>query len=272
MRARGSAVQVCGEVERTERDLFLSGKRQGLRVDDIGGAVLFSCRQIPAAMFNYATGVSSRSADLNGLLDEIEGFYAWLNLPPRIAITPLSQPRDLRSRLLKRGYRKSSTSDVMIVEGQAAWGRPRPGVKVRPVRRGEVEAFSSIFNTAFKIRANLRRAFARFWRSTVFESDPRLRIYLATLEDKPAGIGMIFFGEKAAGLYSVATQPGRRGRGVATDLVSQAVQDAFNSEAMFIYLYASRRSRARTMYRSLGFTPKYTRSVYSLDRSINRVA
>ena len=272
MRARGSAVQVCREVERTERDLFLSGKRQGLRVDDIGGAVLFSCRQVPAAMFNYATGISSRPADLNGLLDEIEGFYARLNLPPRIAITPLSRPIDLRSRLLKRGYAESSTSDVMIVESLAARRRPRTGVKVRPLRRGQVEAFSTIFNTAFKIRASLRGAFARFWRSAVFESDPRLRIYLATLEDKPAGIGMIFFGEKAAGLYSVATQPGRRGRGVATDLVSQAVQDAFNSEAMFIYLYASRRSRARTMYRSLGFTPKYTRSVYSLHRSINRVA
>lgn len=268
MRAPESAVHVCREVERTERDLFSSGKRQGLRVDDIRGAVLFSCREIPLGTFNYASGISAGPAGIDELLDKIEDFYARLGLSTRVAITPLSRPRDLRSRVLKRGYRRSSTSDVMIIDGDVAPRRRRAGLGVRLVRKGQVEAFSSIFNSALKIPTSLRGAFTRFWRSAVSYPDPRLRIYLAAFEEDPAGVGLIFIGEEAAGIYFVATQPGHRGRGVATSLVSQAVHDAFASSCTFVYLYASRRSGARSMYRSLGFASKYVRAVYSLRPSI----
>ena len=268
MRAPEPVVHVCREVERTERDLFLSGKRQGLRVDDIGGAVLFSSREIPVGTFNYATGISAGSAGIDELLDKIEDFYARLGLPTRVAITPLSQPRDLSSRLLKRGYRQSSTSDVMIIDGDAAPQRSRADLKVRLVRKGQVEAFSSIFNSALRIPTSLRGAFTRFWRSAVSYSDPRLRIYLAAFEEEPVGVGLIFIGEEAAGIYFVATQPRHRGTGVAADLVSQAVQDAFASSSTFVYLYASRRAGARSMYRSLGFASKYVRALYSLRPSI----
>lgn len=267
MRGLGSIIQVCSAVERTELDFFLSGEKQGLRVDKMGGAVLFSCLHIPVGMLNYATGVSTRSTDLDELLDKIEDFYTRLNVPPRIAITPLSRPRDLPSRLLRRGYRESSVSDVMTIDSEVTRWETRSDVKVRAVRRGQVEAFSSIFNRAFKIPTNLRGAFARFWRSAVFDSDPRLRIYLATIRGKPAGVGLIFIERQAAGLYSVATKPECRGRGGATKLISQAVQDALTSKAKFVYLYASRRSRTSEKYRSLGFTSRYVRAVYSLCQS-----
>jgi len=260
-------VQLCREIERTERDLILSGKKQGLRFRDIGGAVLFFCRHIPAGMFNYATGISSKPAGVNELLGKIEDFYARLNVPPRVVITPLSRPRDLRSRLLKRGYKESSKSDVMIIGSEARQRKTRSDMKARPVLGGQVEAFSSIFNSAFRIPLGLKGAFTRFWRSAVFDSDRRLGIYLATLDREPVGIGLIFVGERAAGLYCVATKPGCRHRGVAANLVSQAVQNAFTSKAKFVYLYASRGGNARKMYRSLGFSSKYVRSVYSLDLS-----
>jgi len=249
--------------------LFLSGKRQGLRVDEIGGAVLFSCSHIPVGMLNYATGVSARSADLDELLDKIEDFYTGLNVPPRIAITPLSRPRDLPSRLLRRGYKESSISDVMIVDSEVTRRETRSDVKVRVVQRGQVEAFSSIFNRAFKIPTNIREAFTRFWRSAVFDPDPKLRIYLATIGGKPAGVGLIFIGRQAAGLYSVATKPECQGKGVATNLTSQAVQDALASKAKFVYLYSSRSSGASAKYRSLGFTSRYVRAVYSLCPSVS---
>jgi len=267
MRGPESIIHVCSEVERTEQDFFLSGERQGLRVDEIGGAVLFSCSHIPVGMLNYATGVSTRSADLDELLDKIEDFYTRLNVLPRIAITPLSRPKDLSSRLLRRGYKESSISDVMIIDSEVTRRATRSDVKVWLVQGGQVEAFSSIFNNAFKIPADLRGAFARFWRSTVFDSDPRLRIYLATLKGKPAGVGLIFIEKQAAGLYSVATKPESQGKGVATNLTSQAVQDAFTSKAKFVYLYASRKSGTSEKYRSLGFTSRYLRAVYSFRPS-----
>ena len=92
-----------------------------------------------------------------------------------------------------------------------------------------------------------RRVAAREARS------PDCRLYLAQVDDQPVGACQLFSHAGWGLIDSVITHPQFRRRGIASQLVAQAVQDSQNSGNALTYLYTERESAGERLYRRLGF-------------------
>lgn len=77
-----------------------------------------------------------------------------------------------------------------------------------------------------------------------------LTSYVGWLGRAPAGAALVHLDDRGAGLYWVATVPSARRRGVATAVLTRALEDA-RTNADFAWLQAS--SVGRPLYERLGF-------------------
>jgi predicted GNAT family acetyltransferase len=65
-------------------------------------------------------------------------------------------------------------------------------------------------------------------------------------------------------IYTVATAPEYRKKGVATALVNRAIADSLSIGSKMLYLLAGRGSDAEKLYEKLGFEAKFSRRLYEL--------
>jgi GNAT superfamily N-acetyltransferase len=86
------------------------------------------------------------------------------------------------------------------------------------------------------------------WHGPDVLTDPRLRMWVGRLDDRPVAVAMAFADAGVLGIYGVATIPMARRRGYATALTAHAVSSAPELPAV---LQPSR--MAEPLYRRLGF-------------------
>ena len=95
----------------------------------------------------------------------------------------------------------------------------------------------------------------RFWESVAAReaASPDCRLYLARVENQPAGACQLFSHAGWGLIDSVITHPQFRRRGIASRLVAQAVQDSRHLGNVVTYLYTEQGSAGEQVYRRLGF-------------------
>jgi ribosomal protein S18 acetylase RimI-like enzyme len=95
-------------------------------------------------------------------------------------------------------------------------------IEIRPVALSDLDAIDAIEAASFTVDRFPRRNLARALRSR------SAVLLLAECEEAPAGYILLLFrkGAKAARLYSLATAPSARGKGVAAALVDAGVAHA----------------------------------------------
>lgn len=94
-----------------------------------------------------------------------------------------------------------------------------------------------------------------FWRAVAEPEarSPDCRLYLARVNGQAAGTCQLFSANGWAQIDSVMTHPAFRRRGLATRLVSQALQDSFALGNTTTYLFTDNGGAGERVYRNLGF-------------------
>lgn len=147
-------------------------------------------------------------------LDAIEAFYRRHNVPPRLQYCPFADPSLLRL-LEQRGY------VLTLIGNMLACPLPRadaavapPGVHIRIAEPHEdglwADVLSRGLSTDFPLRQDVARSFFH---------EPRVLCLLAYVDGEPAAAAGLDPNPACAALFSAATLPEFRRRGVHTALI-----------------------------------------------------
>lgn len=196
-------------------------------------------------------------------LREAEAFYRLRGVAPRIQLSPASRPASLDGELAARGWRHEPGERVLwlALAGDApasdapaskapASEAPAPFVRVADAPGdGYLAVQEAVTPRAGRwapARADaLREAGLAPWHLTACDEAGRAAA---------AGLAVVDPRARLVGLFSVATLPEARGRGLASSLVREALRRAGAAGMDGAYLQVdARNASAERLYRRLGF-------------------
>jgi GNAT superfamily N-acetyltransferase len=211
--------------------------------------------------------------DLPAALAEVDRFYARAGLPAIIQLTPASRPAGLRVALDAAGYgADQGPTDVCVADlgdlAAAAAVRADAPAASRVAARAAVGASVrvALADTPDEtwLDACAAGGMAMFDRHRAASVAVLARIETptlyatATLDGVPVGAGRGVLDGEWLGVYSMATLPAARGRGVATAVIAALAGWATGLGAGRAFLQVEESSvEARRLYAALAFVPVY---------------
>lgn len=239
----------------------------GGTVEDRGNVVLVLNPNLPAKGFNFACKVDAGATSKEQVIDSVVATFRARELTPHFQLWSITRPSDFGVDLWQRGFQEDGELDVMVWKRPASVPWP-PGVRVRRVLEdADMEKAVEIVLRSFD--------FPLAWKDILLSSlasepdDVQGQTFLAEVDGRAAGAGaLVRTGDGIAGIYSVATLPEYRRRGVATAIslacieAHQGADGEANGEVLT--LQAAPGSQAKHLYERLGFETAYTLALYSL--------
>jgi GNAT superfamily N-acetyltransferase len=197
-----------------ERQSRLPGAGVSLRA--ITGAVLFAARTRPEVDWMNTAFVMGKLTP--PLVEEIVAFYREQGVRPRIeAVT--GEPD---------GFVPGGELFVLAVVPLSEGGTSGK-VEVRAVERNTFGQFVDVYVEAFG-REDIPRTDVETWFAL-----ENWRFYVAEVEGRPAGAGILSIHGDVAYLASAATLPGLRGRGVHSALLRRRISDAASAGCSVVF-------------------------------------
>lgn len=235
----------------------------GGQVEDRGNVVVVLNPDLPSKGFNFATKVDAGGTSKEEVIDYVVRVFRDHGLQPHFQLWSITRPSDFGVDLWQRGFAEDGELDAMV------WRKPKSlpapqGVRVRVVR-GDADM-------ALAVDLVLRGfGFPAEWKDVLLSSlaeDPdgvAGQTFLANLDGEPAGVAaLVRTGEGISGIYSVATVPEARRRGVATALSQHCIEAYQETNDEFLTLQVLRGSDAQGLYEKLGFETVYTLSLHTM--------
>lgn len=222
---------------------------------DVSGWIVRHTAQASTRRVNsvYPSRISE-GADLDELLEHVEGCYAGYCLPARFQISPASMPSGLDECLCERGYRREAPTAV-------EWSQCRDISLNRQTRAtGQVD-----------ISEDMSDDWARTYRCSL-ESDEDFGARLAVIDrikqpkalvsltenGETLSMGLGVFDTGWAGIFCMFTRPESRRKGYAHHVLETLAQWTVSKGGECMYLQVEEENvAARTFYRSRGFFPAY---------------
>lgn len=234
----------------------------GGQVEDRGNVVLVLNPQLPAKGFNFACKVDAGGSSKEAVIDYVTETFRGRGLVPHFQLWSITRPDDFGVDLWQRGFQEDGEIDVMV--WRRAAGAASRKVSVRSVV-GDADMATAV---DLVIRGF---GFPPDWKKVMLSSfseeaeDVSGQTLLADVDGRAAGVAALLrTGDRITGLYSVATAPEFRRRGVATALTLRCIESFQQSGDEVLTLQVQRGSDAQHLYEKLGFETVYTLSLYSL--------
>jgi GNAT superfamily N-acetyltransferase len=235
------------------------------RLEEVGLNALQTQRQLfyDGWLLRVSPGKAKRARSVNAhftsslpLADKIahcEKVYAARGIPALFRITPFVQPPELDAALAARGYEAHETTLVQVVrlaEAPDAVALPELEITSPPA-----DVFADAVATLQHATPTQRDAYFE----RLVDSPLPTRVLLAQGAGGVAGVGTVMLDDRLAGIFSMATDPAMRGRGVATALLGRLLAWAWDHGATHAYLQVDANNhRALAVYRRFGFATAYT--------------
>ena len=180
---------------------------------------------------------------VTALLDEV----AAAGLPYTLSVRP-GDAGAFAQLAIERGLAWADDLPLMLLETAAARRpAPVPGFGVRELAPAEVARHVAVAVAGFGFPAE---AFEQIANPDLLAVDG-YRCYLGELNGEPVATGISVTFGPLTGLFSIATVPGRRGRGFGTAITARAISDAGRAGSAWCWLQSS--PDGHPIYEGLGF-------------------
>jgi len=184
-----------------------------------------------------------------------ERVYRERGLPTLFRITPFVQPAGLADELAARGYRAFDTTHVQVMTLANPPDAREPVDGAIDIVAPGIERFADAVALLQEASPEQRDAYLERMRAT----PQALRMLLARDGDRIAGVGTVMLEDGLAGVFSMATAPGWRRRGVATAILARLLAWSWDHGARHAYLQVeATNAPALAVYRKFGFTTGYS--------------
>ena len=182
-----------------------------------------------------------------------ERLYDARELPVLFRMTPYVHPRNLGEELAGRGY---ETFDPTLVQ-VAPLDRPpeQPSCDGVDIVAPGIDAFADAVAALQDSTSEQRDAYHERMANT-----PQPARYLAAhCDGRLVGVGTVMLEDGLAGIFSMATAPDMRRKGIASALLARLLAWAWEHGASHAYLQVeARNDPALAVYRKFGFATAYT--------------
>lgn len=235
------------------------------RVEEIGLNALQTQRQLfyDGWLLRVSPGKARRARSVNAhfgstlpLADKIrycERLYEERHLPVLFRMTPFVQPAELPLALAERGYEAFDPTLVQVARLDA------PPESSDVVSVDVVTPTAAVFADAVAALQEATQEQRDAYYERLIASPLATRVLLAVMDGRPVGVGTVMLEDGLAGIFSMATAPDVRKRGIASAILAKLLTWAWEHGAAHAYLQVdAQNSGALAVYRKFGFATAYT--------------
>ena len=210
---------------------------------------------LPFPLFNSVMRARLPGDRIDALIDARLAECESRNVPMLWWTGPSTSPADLGARLDRHGFfLEASHGMAADLDGAVAIAASPDDrqISVEPVEDAATLAkWSRILCESFGAPQPFGDAFAELAASIGLGARSPFRHFLARVDGEPAATSSLFLGAGVAGIYDVATLPGRRKRGLGRLVTQAAMREARALGYRMAILHSS--PLGAGIYRSLGF-------------------
>jgi ribosomal protein S18 acetylase RimI-like enzyme len=196
-----------------------------------------------------------RYHDLDKKLAWVEAFYAGRGGPARYQICPAAQPADLDIILAERGYTSDARTAVQITSIDTLLSKTQ---SIPDYAITLAETYDETWFAAYCRAEEVGVQAAEGRRNILGRIGPRVGYALLRIEGQPAGMGLAVMERGWVGIFSMATEPEFRRRGIATAVLRTLADWGAANGAQRLYLQVmANNDPAQALYGKLGFETLY---------------
>jgi GNAT superfamily N-acetyltransferase len=233
--------------------------RHGIAATEIGGALCTAVGELESTMFNRVVGLGLAGPAADGDLDAIAEFFAGHGQPFYVSLSPQAKPRDLTSRLERRGY-APGYAWMKFSRGVEPPPPVDTALRVEHVGPDSGADFGEIVAAGYELEP-----FTAAWLAEL----PRTswRCYVAYDGDDPAGAAALYITDDVGYLCFAATLAEHRRKGAQSALLAARIRDAVDEGCTQIFTETGERIplKPSNSYRNIlrfGFVEDYLRPNY----------
>lgn len=232
---------------------YFAVRTPGMRVMDEGDLVLVDSG-VASDTFNYICRAQLDASRVQARAQAAISYFTTRGLPVAWWVGPASQPRNLGAYLEQAGL-----DSVEVDEGMVADLSALPGAVAAPedlsIQRvsspQQLEQFAQTISRVFEPPDTNVHLFYKRVEAVALDHNGPLHLFLGYWHGEPVATSAVFLDAGVAGIYSVATAPHARKRGIGTALTLAALQDAQAVGYTIGVLQAS--GEGQRIYQRLGF-------------------
>ncbi|MCI4323950.1 MAG: GNAT family N-acetyltransferase [Thermoplasmata archaeon] len=228
---------------------------------EIPGGILVANERVPVPYFNFVQDVSVSRERIAGFFEKALDHYFQRALRPEFRVR--EPPTEVVDRILRRyGFRPREEPRSLLIGDHAVAEAPSlGGLTIRPAARSELDTVVQFF-----VEGRESEEFRRHLEVVWEHPNPGEAILpvLGLRDDHAVTAALLYEHRGTWGIHAVATQPGERGHGAATALVSTTVARLAPGGDTTVAMWSDH-PRVRRRLESIGFTEVASYRVYQLD-------
>lgn len=136
-------------------------------------------------------------------------------------------------------------------------------ISIRELREDEFDIFAEIYTEAFNMPIFVKEGVAQ--NNKILYNHPNWTFYLATIDNHPVGVGVLFIKDKIATLAAAATLPSFRNKGIHTALIKKRMYQATKEGCDLIVGQARFGSVSQNNMERAGLRIGYTEAIWVKD-------
>lgn len=250
--------EVCRQIEEHMRSFHrLAGD-----VEDIGSVLLFSNRSLSSATYNHATRIRVAESETDKLIAHVIQHYQHMGFKPCFMVYPTTRPPTFVDSLLKADFDLIDEEDTMIFKEKTENTKQNSSVKVTAIDGRDIDVWTKVLMEGYGLPENFHGVVQDMFTRVGHHNGSKF--YMAHFQGKPAGSCLFYSFNDVGTIYTVATAPEHRKKGVATALIKKAIVDSSTVGCKMLYLLAGKGSDAERLYGKLGFEAVFSRRLYEL--------
>lgn len=235
----------------------IEGNQMGVDIQRFGNATAFSVKNIPGPSFNTVKGLTDGDEQF---VDQLIEFYTSREIPVRFELTPAHTSPDLLAHLQQAGFYQSDFHTSLYgspIQNSVAVDER---ITIRRLESYEFDLFAEIYAQGFQMPTFLQSGIAQ--NNAILHGNDHWNFYLASVNDGPAGIGVLFVKGGIATLAAAATVPHLRNKGVQRALIQQRIQHATMLHSRLIVGQAKFGSVSQNNMERAGLKIAYTKAIW----------
>jgi len=247
---------LCSRLTATQE---INGNPMGVEIQKFGVATAFSVTNIPGPSFNTVKGLTDNDEKY---VEEIIHFYNEKEVPVRFELTPAHVSSDLLTYLNELGFYQLDfhTSLYKVADSMVSEEEVEAQISIRELEEDEFDTFAEIYTNGFQMPSFLKSGVAQ--NNKILHNNPNWTFYLASIDNVPAGVGVLFIKDRIATLAAAATLPSLRKKGIQSALIKKRIQQASFEECDLIAGQAKFGSTSQTNMEKAGMKIAYTKAIW----------
>ncbi|KAB8138152.1 GNAT family N-acetyltransferase [Gracilibacillus oryzae] len=236
----------------------LSGNPMKVEIETFGNATAFSVKNIPGPSYNTVKGLEACDEPF---LKQIIEFYKQKDIPVRFELTPANTSPELFTSLHQSGYYQVDfhTSLYKEIDNEMEKG-DNSTISIQELREQEFDIFADVYTQGFHMPAFLKNSIAQ--NNQILYNSESWTFYLASINNEPAGIGVLFKQNNVANLAAAATLPAYRNKGIQSALIGMRIHQAFMENCKLITGQAKFGSVSQNNMERAGMRIAYTKAIW----------